>query len=255
MKKLPAGQAGNTGKRALPLGRYLKYAIGEIILVVIGILIALQLNIQKEEANEKKVIRELLSGIQADLKLEAERIDYLKNYYSVITDGIQRLILQKQGKEKYTNNELGKYFLHAFEFRKFSKINTNYQTLYNSGLLQKIENKELPIEIITYYSRLPLEWSLEIYQLKAGDFDFNNSDEFDPLDKIHTYIDYNSIPDFRLDIRTNFQTDFATFIEQPETLHFLLDLLNQSTLLFTNLQTYKESNLALSKQIDNYLNQ
>jgi hypothetical protein len=236
-------------------GKYLKYAIGEIILVVIGILIALQLNIQKEEANEKKVTQELLLGIQADLKLELERIDYLKNYYSIITDGIQRLILHKQGKEKYTNNELGKYFLNAFEFRKFSKINANYQSLYNSGLLQKIENKELPEEIITYYSRLFLEWSIEIYQLKAGNFDFNNSEVFDPLDKINTNLDYNSIPDFRLDIRTDFQTNFTTFIEQPETLNFLLDLLNQSTLLFDNLETYKESNLTLSKQIDIYLNQ
>ena len=235
--------------------KYFKYAIGEIILVVIGILIALQLNIQKEVANEKKITQELLSGIQADLKLEVERIDYLKNYYSEITNGIQRVILHKQGKEEYSNNELGKYFMHAFEFRKFSKINTNYQTLYNSGLLQKIENQELPGKIITYYSRLFLEWSLEIYQLKAGDFDFNKTALFDPLDKIQTNIDYNSIPDFRLDIRTNFQTDFTTFIEQSETLNFLLDLLNQSVLIFGNLNTYKESNLALSQQIDNYLSQ
>jgi hypothetical protein len=36
-KNPPAGRAGKTG-------RYLKYAIGEIVLVVIGILIALQIN-------------------------------------------------------------------------------------------------------------------------------------------------------------------------------------------------------------------
>ena len=34
-------------------GKYLKYAIGEIVLVVIGILIALQLNAWKEEIQEK----------------------------------------------------------------------------------------------------------------------------------------------------------------------------------------------------------
>ncbi len=33
-------------------GKYLLYAIGEIILVVIGILIALQINNSKEEINE-----------------------------------------------------------------------------------------------------------------------------------------------------------------------------------------------------------
>lgn len=40
----PAGEAAGsqTGNTALLAGRYLKYAIGEIILVVIGILIAIK---------------------------------------------------------------------------------------------------------------------------------------------------------------------------------------------------------------------
>lgn len=37
-------EKNKTGKPALPVGRYLKYAIGEIILVMIGILLALQVN-------------------------------------------------------------------------------------------------------------------------------------------------------------------------------------------------------------------
>ena len=45
-----------TSKPALPAGRYFKYAIGEIILVVIGILIALQINNQNE--NRKETIEE-----------------------------------------------------------------------------------------------------------------------------------------------------------------------------------------------------
>lgn len=237
------------------MGKYFKYALGEIILVVIGILIALQLNIQKEKTSEKKVTQELLIGIQADLKLEAERIDYLNNYYTTITDGIQQIILQYQGNKTLSNNELGKYFFNAFEFRKFSKISTNYQTLYNSGLLQKIENKDLLGEIITYYSILFLEWSLEIYQEKAGAFEFENIPSFDPLDKIHVNADYNSIPNFRLNVRQDYQTDFTVLIKQPKTLNFLLDLLNQSSLVFSNLKTYKENNLAVSEQIDKYINQ
>ena len=45
----------NTGKPALPAGRYLKYAIGEIILVVIGILIALQVNNWNEKRKDIKM--------------------------------------------------------------------------------------------------------------------------------------------------------------------------------------------------------
>jgi len=54
------------------LTRYLIYAIGEIVLVVIGILIALQLNNwnaeRKERALEVKTLSELLTSFQGDLK-------------------------------------------------------------------------------------------------------------------------------------------------------------------------------------------
>ena len=235
--------------------KYLKYAIGEIVLVVIGILIALQLNILKDESNEKKIIHELLLGVQADLKAEAERIDFLYAWYSEITDDIQRIILHQQGKEHYSNEELGQYFLKVFDFRKFYKINTNYQTLYGSGLLQKLEDKELSNDIIDYYSKLFLEWTLEHYQTKSGNFNFNQMKEFDPLDKVHFNMDYSSIPNFRLNTRSKFQTNFNEFVNQPETLNYLIDLLNQNTLIFKSLSTYKTSNLTLSERIGKQLEQ
>jgi hypothetical protein len=240
-----------TGKTS----QYLKYAIGEIILVVIGILIALQLNIQKEDAKEKKVTEELLIGIKADLKLESERIEYLNAYYSNIMEGIQNIILYQQGKANCSNEDLGLYFLNAFEYRKFSKFNTNYQTLYGSGLLQKIKDNSIPEDIINYYSRQFLEWSLEVYQQKAGSFSFNPFGTFVPLDKLRTSANYQNIPNYRLEMRNTFETDFKTFVKEPEVLNFLVDLLHQSVLVFQNLNAYKESNLALSKRIENYLNQ
>lgn len=56
-------EKNKTGKPAFAAGRYFKYAMGEIILVVLGIWIALQINtwneerksITKETANLKKV--------------------------------------------------------------------------------------------------------------------------------------------------------------------------------------------------------
>ncbi|WP_075352518.1 hypothetical protein [Algoriphagus marinus] len=235
--------------------RYLVYAFGEILLVVIGILIALQLNIQKELAEEKKETEQLLIGVQSDLKLEAKRIDFLIGYYGEVTDGIQKILLNYQGKEVNTNKELGEYFLKTFEFRKFSKFNTSYQTLYGSGLLQEIEDKKLSEEIITYYSVQYLEWSLEIYQQKAGAFNFNNTPQFDPLDKLQPSTYYQSIPNFRLELEDNFKTDFKEFIKEPEVLNFLVDLLHQSELVFSNLKTYEESNLTLSNRVQKYLEQ
>lgn len=234
---------------------YAFYAIGEIILVVIGILIALQLNIQKEAAKERKVTEQLLMGVQADLKLEVERIEYLQAYYGNTTDGIQKLILNFQSKESNSNEELGQYFLNTLEFRKFSKFNTNYQTLYGSSLLQELADKQLSEDIITYYSMQFLEWSLEIYQQKASAFNFNNVTQLNPLDKLKRNASYQSIPNYRLEFGADYKTDFNEFIKEPEVLNFLVDLLHQSELVFNNLENYKEANLTLSNRIQNYLSQ
>ena len=48
-------------------GKYLKYAIGEIVLVVIGILIALQINTWNEEQKTKAKIKNILIALQNDL--------------------------------------------------------------------------------------------------------------------------------------------------------------------------------------------
>ncbi|WP_445749368.1 DUF6090 family protein [Polaribacter sp.] len=72
-------------------GRYFKYAIGEIVLVVIGILIALQINNWNEEHKINKIRTLKLSQIESDLRADVvaleegilvkeQEIATLKNY-------------------------------------------------------------------------------------------------------------------------------------------------------------------------------
>ena len=57
---------GNTSK-------YLKYAIGEIILVVVGILIALQINTWNENRNDRNLEKEFLIALKETLNRDLER--------------------------------------------------------------------------------------------------------------------------------------------------------------------------------------
>ncbi len=52
--------------------KYLLYAIGEIVLVVIGILIALQINNWNEKENEQHKIKEYAVSLIQDLELDIE---------------------------------------------------------------------------------------------------------------------------------------------------------------------------------------
>ena len=79
--------SGSTRKPASPFGRYLIYAIGEIALVVIGILIALQINNWNEYGKEKAAEIELLKSLKNEI---TTNVDQLKN-------GIE---IHKSSKEK-----------------------------------------------------------------------------------------------------------------------------------------------------------
>ena len=56
-------------------GKYFKYAIGEIILVVIGILIALQINNWNENRINKNKFEAYLDEMIIDLKLDVKSLD------------------------------------------------------------------------------------------------------------------------------------------------------------------------------------
>ena len=61
-------------------GKYLKYALGEIVLVVIGILIALSINNWNEDRKNQLKETVYLEGIKTDLEWDIKYIDFLVPY-------------------------------------------------------------------------------------------------------------------------------------------------------------------------------
>ena len=59
-------------------GKYLKYAIGEIVLVMIGILLALQVNEWNNEQNRKKVEGVIIEQLKSDLKESQVGLEEIK---------------------------------------------------------------------------------------------------------------------------------------------------------------------------------
>jgi len=62
-------------------GKYLKYAIGEIVLVVIGILIALSINNWNEAQKDKMKATNILEAIRSDMVKDLDRIEELKPFW------------------------------------------------------------------------------------------------------------------------------------------------------------------------------
>ena len=115
---------GNSGKPTFAASRYLKYAIGEIILVVIGILIALYINNMNEDRKAREREVQLYQNAILDLKEEATKSDFKKELERDFNHQVKMLnsegeAIFKSAKEE-TKDE-GMDFLKSGHFEKWFK--------------------------------------------------------------------------------------------------------------------------------------
>ena len=122
--------------------RYLKYAIGEIILVVIGILIALSINNWNENSKRNKLEFEALNNLKEDFKYNLSALirtdsKNLNNINSCIQ------ILNHTGKRYTEEFVLDKYLNDAVSATDYVAKNGFLNDLINSGNLGLIKNNIL----------------------------------------------------------------------------------------------------------------
>ena len=142
------------------LSKYLRYAIGEILLIVIGILIALQLNNWSESNKRREKELHYLSNIKTDLILNSEQID---NYITKRNDLIKsaNIMLQYfEGKPIDDINAINAHAINIYTWQRFFQINNTFQELTNSGNLASITNdsiKNTLLELDSEYKKLKAE--------------------------------------------------------------------------------------------------
>ncbi len=132
-------------------GKYLKYAIGEIILVVIGILIALQINTWNNQKNQNSENKDYLVRLKSEYEYNEKRANYLLHEVSSHSLDEQIIIADSAIKAflKGINNSNYELILNSdlYWYNQFRMSEDVYDEGVNSGLLFKIENKGLLNEI------------------------------------------------------------------------------------------------------------
>jgi len=131
-------------------GKYLKYAIGEIILVVIGILIALQINNWNELQKVKKNEIKLLQTFEKSLKKDLVNIDWNIKEFQTVDNSINILISVFKEDLPY-NDSLNFHFLNSTA-RWMPTIEQEVYATMTASDLNIITNDSLKIEIVDYYS-------------------------------------------------------------------------------------------------------
>jgi hypothetical protein len=134
--------------------KYFKYAIGEIVLVVIGILIALSINNWNESRKVQKGIRTGL--IELKLALEDD-FSILENLISdvEISDKAGKQLLNDLNKSP-DSIDLVQLFFNIFTSQMivtFGSSSNSYESLVNNGNIDLIRDKVLKRRLGDYYNR------------------------------------------------------------------------------------------------------
>ena len=136
-------------------GKYFKYAIGEIVLVVIGILIALQINNWNEDRKDRITENVALTNLKLDIDEDIKALHiHIKSQDIWIEDCVAIL--------KHLENEKG-FIGQDTLFRQLNDLlirstsgqsKTTYETLKSTGKIDLIKNEELKKKIVLHYNSL-----------------------------------------------------------------------------------------------------
>ncbi len=137
------------------LKRYLVYAIGEILLVVVGILIAVQINNWNEQRKENKLEQsyycKLLEDVVQDIEQIHNQIIKTKDRLLGANEMLNLLQAENPPIEELMQKNLRAISLITYTFRPSL---ATYEDLKSSGNLKILRDHEVKKQVTDYYSML-----------------------------------------------------------------------------------------------------
>lgn len=124
-------------------GRYLQYAIGEIVLVVIGILIALSINNWNEGQLKRKAELNFYHNTEQQLLDDANIISSEMQYNSKYSTQFRNALKIIEEGDKNKKDSLGYYTKNLINYSDFDRRGNIYETMVNSGDIKLLKNTEI----------------------------------------------------------------------------------------------------------------
>ena len=132
--------------------RYAVYALGEIVLVVVGILIALQINNWNEVRREQDEIAQFARALASDLEADLTMVDPIVAQIDRRQKDAAALgrCVRETPAEDLSNLDLAFYWRRLTYYRPYAWNRSAIEQLVASGSMRHIRNRELALEISRY---------------------------------------------------------------------------------------------------------
>lgn len=140
--------------------KYLMYAIGEIILVVIGILIALQINTWNTQRVDNRKEQEYLHNLIEDIKVQQELVGNQIVHEKKMKSQVEKALVHLNS--ELINADTLNTYLSDITRKSFVVNDPTFQDLKSSGNILLIKNTTLRKNILSFYQYL--EYSAVVIQ-------------------------------------------------------------------------------------------
>lgn len=228
-------------------GKYFKYAIGEIILVVIGILIAIWINGTYNDYKERKVEITILKKLIADVETDFEQIERVESFYVRHFEDLKRA---KTAFFKDQDDLIIEYIKQGYGGAQLQDINprsTTYDEMINTGKLYSLSNEYLTDLSIDYYEMFEKN-TYEIRQARVEYRNINFSSQMNDYWLLYLDIresDKNIDDLIRAFVADKNSTAYKTMKQSAGYGEMLIEE------FYTYLKEIKEANRNLSKELNN----
>lgn len=136
--------------------QYLKYAMGEIILVVIGILIALQINNWNENRKDRLKEKELELALRSDFRETKTRLQETINRQQKHIEASRRLITGYETNQLIPiKDSLPALIVSGFwAWERAEPVTKTYQSMISTGNIDLLTNTDLKQKLAEFHAEL-----------------------------------------------------------------------------------------------------
>lgn len=247
--------------------KYIRYALGEILLVVLGILIALQINNWNEEVKNQKNEYNFYREILSDLEKDSVKLNDLTLYYQNRIEHVAWLLKKVRNPDSpFENEEFGKHVEPLYLGPLGITYNSSYEAAKSSGAFATFKNEKILKNLNQFYADFEelrgimestlrsLESNLEpliatipenFITLKSGEYVLTSGSH-----------DTSKFYEFIADIKDqrNLKVDIKSFIQKPQFEHYLIGDLARSFNALDSIKLREERLAKIKDEIKEYLN-
>lgn len=134
--------------------RYLGYAVGEMVLVIIGILVALQIDNWNSEKQREDILDNYLGIIANNIGHDLEALADIRSARESAYELAARWRYYGSSDGSYTTDEIqfaGRALIEARQLVQFNPTSSGYEALKSSGNLDRLRGRDIEALLYDYY--------------------------------------------------------------------------------------------------------